>query len=146
MNTRQLEFLRLVVNRGSFAKAAESANTMLPTLLAGVDMSGNGQAMDPIREVGPGELPSVRTQVPTASGRFGKIPIKNRRATLTRRMAARKLRTLSKCHPSGWEQQLQHEKMVAGSQSMRKQCRVFCRGFIAIDTLAVSALSTFTVR
>ena len=70
MNTRQLEFLRLVVNRGSFAKAAESANTMLPTLLASVDMSGNGQAMDPIREVGPGELPSVRTQAPTTPGRL----------------------------------------------------------------------------
>ena len=43
---------------------------MLPTWLAGVDMSGNGQAMDPIRQVGPGELPPVRTQVPTASGRL----------------------------------------------------------------------------
>src|SRR6185312_603823 len=35
--------------------AFESANTMLPTCLAGVDLSENGQALDAIREVGPGK-------------------------------------------------------------------------------------------
>ena len=32
MNTRHLEFLRLVVNRGSFAKAAESAGVSQPAV------------------------------------------------------------------------------------------------------------------
>ena len=131
----------LAMGYEKFVMDADQAG-MMHTLLAGVDLSENGQALDAIREVGPGKhfLGCAHTQ---ANFRDRVLPLAARGQQQLRAMGSRRRQGHGQRANALWKKQLaEYENAAAGSGDRRSAARLHepPQGlFSGLERLAISS-------